>query len=188
MKRTHVRKALSDRERDLLLEIRGRDLLVAFLLSARSSRRFYAIARERAKARYNDSRALQRLAKRGLILRRSNNQLALSDKGSKALELVVARTKDKSRNETWDKKWRLVMYDIPLVHNASRFDLRSILIRAGFRKLQHSVWIYPYECDELVQFLKQHPEIGKHVLSLAVDPWKGLPTIAAWNKLPLALR
>lgn len=50
----------------------------------------------------------------------------------------------------WDRKWRLVMFDIPARHEKARQPFRSKLEDLGFRLYQRSVFIYPYECHEEV--------------------------------------
>lgn len=39
----------------------------------------------------------------------------------------------------------------------------------GFLKLQDSVWIYPYDCEELVALLKADFRIGKDILYVIAD-------------------
>ena len=43
----------------------------------------------------------------------------------------------------WDCKWRLVAFDLPEKHNASRVRLRRYLKGRGFGYLQKSLWISP---------------------------------------------
>ena len=75
------------------------------------------------------------------------------------------------------------MYDIPISYNPFRFELRAILLRAGFRKLQYSVWAYPHPCKELEIFLKNNPRISAYVRYMEVPPFSGLETRADWKKL-----
>ena len=68
----------------------------------------------------------------------------------------------------WDKKWRVIIFDIPEKRRAVRDQLRQTLNNIGFVKLQNSVWVYPYECSELISLLKSDFKIGKDVLYLTV--------------------
>lgn len=52
------------------------------------------------------------------------------------------------RTEKWDKKWRVVIFDIPEKHKSSRDILRNKLIQMGFESIQESVYVYPFECTE----------------------------------------
>ncbi len=60
-----------------------------------------------------------------------------------------------NKKEVWDKKWRLVAFDIPNTHRKGRRALRYRLNSAGFRELQESIFIYPYDCEkEIRDFIK----------------------------------
>ena len=39
----------------------------------------------------------------------------------------------------------------------------------GFKRLQDSVWIYPYNCEEVVTLLKADLDVGKALLYMIVD-------------------
>ncbi len=69
----------------------------------------------------------------------------------------------------WDKKWRVVIFDIPEKKKKQRNLLRYTLIHVGFQKLQNSVWVYPYDCEELILLLKTDYRLGKEVLYMIVD-------------------
>lgn len=58
--------------------------------------------------------------------------------------------------ETWDRHWRIIMFDVPTRHNRQRTLLTTQLKRMGFVLLRDSTWAYPYPCfsqlDQLVRF------------------------------------
>ena len=56
--------------------------------------------------------------------------------------------------EFWDKKWRLVVFDIPEKKKMARESLRMKLKDLGFRKFQHSIWITPFPCEKEINFIK----------------------------------
>lgn len=58
-------------------------------------------------------------------------------------------------NRTWDGRWRLVLFDIPLRRNAQRAHLRRYLRSRGFGCLQNSVWITPDPMDEEIRILRE---------------------------------
>ena len=43
----------------------------------------------------------------------------------------------------------------------------------GFVRLQDSVWIYPYDCEDFMVLLKADFKIGKDVLYMIVDELEG---------------
>ena len=64
----------------------------------------------------------------------------------------------------WDKKWRMLIFDIPESRRRVRTHIRTSLINMGFYRLQDSVWVYPYDAEDLIMLLKADFKIGKDVL------------------------
>jgi len=62
------------------------------------------------------------------------------------------------QNRRWDKKWRLVIFDIQEIVKSKRERLRAKLKELGFGKLQKSVWLSPH--DVLVDFSEFIKEQG----------------------------
>lgn len=55
--------------------------------------------------------------------------------------------------KSWDRTWRMIIYDIPQErHKASR-ALSSKLRQLGLYQFQKSVWISPYECLAELEFI-----------------------------------
>ncbi len=69
----------------------------------------------------------------------------------------------------WDKKWRLLIFDIPEKRRRTRTLVRQTLLNLGFFRLQDSVWVYPYDCEELIILLKADFKIGKDLLYIIAD-------------------
>jgi len=53
----------------------------------------------------------------------------------------------------WDKKWRIVFFDIPETKKKERDFFAQKLKDIGFYRFQESVFIFPYECGEEILFL-----------------------------------
>ena len=60
-----------------------------------------------------------------------------------------------STPKRWDKKWRLVLFDVPEENKNARDALRRKLRELGFYKLQKSCFIYPFECRDEVDFITE---------------------------------
>lgn len=76
--------------------------------------------------------------------------ISLSEKGKlRALNIRFRRLNDKK--EHWDKKWRMVAFDIPNAHRKGRDAIRYRLRSGGFYELQESMFIYPYDCEREVR-------------------------------------
>lgn len=105
---------------------------------------------------------LKNLIDRGL-LSRSRGKIILTDLGKKSLNLIKEKEKNKTKRRFWDKRWRLVMFDVYEDRRSIRNKFRHELKEYGFIQLQRSVWIYPYECENFIQLLKADNNFGKNV-------------------------
>lgn len=115
--------------------------------------------------------AIQRLVDRGYLVfvtQSGKKVLRLTKKGELALELKVEEHAHK-KHKQWDKRWRLIVFDIPESRRRLRARFRHLLISVGFVKLQNSVWVYPYDCEELMILMKSELRIGKEVLYAIVE-------------------
>ncbi len=61
------------------------------------------------------------------------------------------------------------MFDIPQYRRLDRDHLRQVVRACGFLRLQDSVWVFPYDCEELIMLLKADMRIGKDVLYAIVE-------------------
>ena len=71
--------------------------------------------------------------------------------------------------EKWDGKWRVLIFDIPEKQKHLRNKVRVTLWAIGFKHLQHSVWVYPHDCEDFVSLLKADFKIGKNLLYVIVE-------------------
>lgn len=55
----------------------------------------------------------------------------------------------------WDKKWRVVMFDIPDKHKRVRELFRVRLKQLELDQFQESVYISPYPCFDEIEFLRE---------------------------------
>ena len=71
--------------------------------------------------------------------------------------------------DAWDGKWRMVIFDIPDRHKWAREGLREKLKRMGFYRLQESVFVFPYLCEEEMIFLTDLYGIDRYVRLIETD-------------------
>ncbi|MSU74387.1 CRISPR-associated endonuclease Cas2 [Candidatus Kaiserbacteria bacterium] len=94
----------------------------------------------------------------------------MTDKGRLLIEAVHANEYRIPEPAFWDGKWRIVMFDIHERRRKARSQLRSLLSDAGFLRLQDSVWVYPYPCDEFIGLVRTHLKSGTgEMLSLVAE-------------------
>jgi len=94
--------------------------------------------------------------------------LQITDKGKQRLRHKQENDLRVNTPETWDKKWRLVLFDVPEQHNGARQRLTAKLRQLGFQPLQQSAWIHPFPCMEVVEILTVHLELERYVSCLEV--------------------
>ncbi len=113
--------------------------------------------------------ASQRLIQKGYIAwddSKGKRRLQLTSKGRMHLSNDRLKVKIPKR---WDGKWRLVIFDIAEPRRRYRTLLRQTLEEIGFERLQDSVWVFPYDCEELITLLKADYGLGKEVLYIIAD-------------------
>lgn len=89
--------------------------------------------------------------------------LTLTDGGtSRILRYRLDDMKIK-RPARWDRIWRLVMFDIPETKKQGRDALAAKLKQLGFYPLQKSVFIFPYDCKNEVDFIVELFELRPYV-------------------------
>ncbi|RJQ32267.1 hypothetical protein C4572_01440 [Candidatus Parcubacteria bacterium] len=71
--------------------------------------------------------------------------------------------------EKWDGKWRMVTFDIPEKKKLAREALRIKLKKLGFREFQKSLFIFPYPCEDEINFIIEVFKIRRYVKFLTVD-------------------
>lgn len=109
-----------------------------------------------------------RLKAKGL-LRFENGHYSLTKAGEETLNYWQRKNYKIPKPKKWDKKWRLIIFDIPEKRKRVREEVRRIFAEAGFRRLQDSVWIYPFDCEDMVGLLKSDLGIAKDLLYMIVD-------------------
>ncbi len=85
---------------------------------------------------------------------------------SKALQTSFILENNKLRK---DKKWIMLMFDIPQSHRSDRNLLKSIIKNLKYKLLQQSVWITPHDVSEKTEQLLQLHDLDKYVKIFIVD-------------------
>jgi len=116
---------------------------------------------------------LSRLAKEGLIKfeKRGGKRYArITEKGRKVLALELQKKALQAQaKKRWDRRYRIVIFDIAEVRRSIRIRLRETMRAAGFVRLQDSVWVYPYDCEDFTALLKADLHIGREVIYIIAE-------------------
>ncbi len=110
--------------------------------------------------------ALRRLHKQHLI--------EIKDKGDKTTISITEEGKQRivrfnldylslPRPKQWDRKWRVITFDIPEKFQQARRALRMKMKGLGFFPLQKSVFVYPHPCRDEIDFIASFFNIGKYL-------------------------
>ncbi len=110
----------------------------------------------------------ERLLSHGL-LKREGKFVTLTEKGRMRLQEWSYRDYRIPQPKRWDGKWRVLIFDIPERRKKLREKLRNTLHAIGFKRLQDSVWIYPFDCEDLITLLKTDFKIGKDLLYIIAE-------------------
>lgn len=133
---------------------------------------FWGKDKRKYNTKYYIKTTINKLAQRGLIqfqAEKGKTFIRLTKNGKE--ELLKYRLGDIKikKPKKWDKKWRLIIFDIKEERKKTRDAFRNELLNLGFRKLQNSVWVYPYDCEEVVIMLKAHFHAGKDILYITAE-------------------
>ena len=119
--------------------------------------------------KYAVKRSLSRLLDSGHIVAEINKgkkYFVLTQKGKAVLARLEAKNFRIKKPKRWDGKFRILIFDVAEKRRSRRDSFRVLLRQIGFKPIQQSVWVFPYDCEDLIQLLKTDVGIGKDVVYL----------------------
>ncbi len=102
------------------------------------------------------------LKTQGLVRNDYEHGLVLTKKAMKRLEKIEFNSIAIPVPAKWDKKWRMILFDIPETDRYAREKFVNKIKELGMQLLQQSVWIHPHPCKD---------EITKVALHYGVEEW-----------------
>ena len=112
-----------------------------------------------------------RLKRKGLVtfeVVKGRKKMLLTAKGTAAARRALLGN-PLPRKMHWDKRWRMLVFDIPEKRRALRDKVRIIVAGFGFVRLQDSVWVFPHDCEEIITLLKAELHLGTQMLYVIAD-------------------
>lgn len=104
-------------------------------------------------------RALEMLERRKLIeyYEKSDGTLVatITQAGKRKARELDIDTLEVQKPAIWDKRWRIVTFDIAEKRKKGREALRKLLKRMGFHQLQRSVYVHPYSCKAEIEIVRE---------------------------------
>jgi DNA-binding transcriptional regulator PaaX len=101
------------------------------------------------------------------------NGMQLTTAGGKRLQKITLAPLTISRPNRWDKKWRLVFFDIPEAAKQRRRSLTLHLRLLGFQQLQKSIWIHPFPCRSEIEALTESLNVRRFVSYVEISEIDG---------------
>jgi len=119
------------------------------------------------KAAAKMDRALQALVRGGKVFR-TKEGYKLTTKGDAELERKKFERYQFPELKSWDKKWRVICFDIPEKRKYVRHIIQQKLKEVGCYRLQDSVFVTPQPCGEILKLIQQGFFLQKHVRGMVV--------------------
>lgn len=90
----------------------------------------------------------------------AKRRVKITEKGKKVLKQIAFEGMMIPEPAFWDGKWRILVFDINERRRRARNQLRRLIQGQGFVRMQDSVWVYPYPCDEFISLVRAHLKSG----------------------------
>jgi len=163
--------AKHDIEKVILRTVAVAGVLSLALVAPNSMRMLKIFRKDRRRQRkYYVNTVISRLIKNKLVVvegYKDKKVVRITKKGERVLDNYLNNKLPVQK--IWDRKFRVIIFDIKERRRGIRDKLRRQLREWGFVKLQDSVWTYPYPCGDLVALLKADLLIGKDVVYMTVE-------------------
>lgn len=111
-------------------------------------------------------RTLRRLEKEKLVEfdEVDNKQvIKITDNGRKRIVRFALDELEIKKPKVWDKRWRLVSFDLPEKLTTERKILVEYLKAWGFYPLHKSVYLHAYPCLKEIDFLREYLRVSEYV-------------------------
>ena len=173
-------KVGSRRKSDLLCHVLNSVANAAIAISRHPARHSLSVYRA-----LRDFKELQAMSDRQLryvsryVINKKYIAIRRHERGHAHIELTRAGTTVVAGNAlyalkpvkqaVWDRKWRIVMFDIPNEMKSARDMFAGTLKRFGFERIQKSVFVYPYPCEEELEVVAEYLGIADHIDIILAD-------------------
>jgi predicted transcriptional regulator len=171
MKRETKERVISI-SKDILLSIGVLSLVPVAVLAGNSVQLLKPLLKTPKIKLYELNRNIKRLLERGLIEINEDKDykfLKVTEKGKNLILKYKLESLANNNPPKWDRKYRVIIFDISETRKKIRDRLRIIVRGCGFICLQDSVWVYPYPCEEIVELLKEYLNLKREVIYMTVE-------------------
>lgn len=130
----------------------------------------------------------KRLYRRGFVkveYESGSPVVTITDKGRVEVLKYDLDRLDIKPMKNWDKRWRLVIFDITEKHRNVRNLVRDKLREIGFYKMQESVFIFPYPCENEIKYLREVLKVPHSIKLIRADKIENDNDLRKIFQLPL---
>lgn len=123
------------------------------------------VLRKNAKKIPNRQNLLNELKRQGLVhISQFDDEVSftLTPAGIHRLQEHLIDELEIPRPAKWDKKWRMVTFDVPVKYSRQRSLFTQQLQGLGFFMLQRSLWVYPSPCFEQIEQIAGHYNVLRY--------------------------
>lgn len=102
--------------------------------------------------------SFSKLRRKGLVkmeYRGKQLYISLTPEGRKKASRLNIDDLEVVRTKTWDRQWRILLFDIEEDRKTTREALRGKLKELGFYPMQKSVWLHAFPCEKELSILKE---------------------------------
>ncbi len=117
-------------------------------------------------------KAFKRLETQKLVeIKEINDRVVISitEKGKKRLLKYDIDDMEIKRPKKWDQKWRIIAFDVPEKQKNAREALRHKLVDLDFYPLQKSLFVYPFPCQNEIDFIAEIFQIQNCIVFLETN-------------------
>jgi len=121
-------------------------------------------------------RTVRHIKSRGyvdVIEKRGEMTLTLSESGRDRAMLYALEDIQITEPAIWDKKWRMVMFDIPEEMRSQRKIFKAKLDELGFAQVQKSVYLHAFPCHNEIEYIRSMYSVGQYVRLAILDKLEG---------------
>ncbi len=115
--------------------------------------------------KYYTKRIIKRLEDEDIIIL-AGEKVKLTKRGKALLAKIELNDIVIPKSDRWDGVWHLVSYDIPEKKKKERDYFRKKIVEFGFKQIQDSLWVFPWECKEEIGIVCQNLGISPYVAYL----------------------
>jgi DNA-binding transcriptional regulator PaaX len=145
--------------------------LSEFLSTGGISREAMEEILKESKKRKHLKQSLRRLVAKGFILD-DGRKYSPTAEGVRFFRRFIKDAAE-PMSKAWDKKWRLIAFDVPCKCDEKRDKIRGLLKEFDFYQLQKSVWICPTALSGLFWETMVKEELDGYCKTMVVDVLEG---------------